>query len=544
MALKIQLAVQGGGAKLCGLLAALEAVQKLEKAGMLNVTRLAGTSAGSIAAAMYAADIDFGLIRDRLRNNGATLAALFPQPSKGQLAWAAFTGRPIVKLGPLQDQLGKIFREVGVTEFRHLKRKLIVVTTDLTNGKTHRWENDENDVVNAIIDSCAIPFYFRGPSRPNDGILLVDGGICENLPADYLRQFEDVDGMAVGVTFKPSGPGKTPTSSLGFSRALLEAAMNNSVRRAQLYLGEDRLLSLDGDIDTFDFARAISEGMDKYRYEQTEASADRFFRALCDREKGKPRKIIVEPGPESEQSATTLQRVFDLYKAQHENTKMQCREARMIVRVGAISTDKETGRPGADDLSYRLRFGAAAEPLACTAIRVTESPEMEFLGTFRPEVFDAAGKPLRTIDLLGRSKNEPSLRLYLLFFDPIIRPNDPMAPYTLQYNHQIQGLMKPMAVDGKDVIAFRTHGSVGITPKVILIALIPESVPNVGIRTSADTTGSVKGRKMTDDELRLLDLPVGPAHYALGWVGENVEAGQMFAAELYQTGFIKQPILA
>jgi hypothetical protein len=79
---------------------------------------------------------------------------------------------------------------------------------------------------------------------------------------------------------------------------------------------------------------------------------------------------------------------------------------------------------------------------------------------------------------------------------------------------------------------------------VILIALIPESVPNVGIRTSADTTGSVKGRKMTDDELRLLDLPVGPAHYALGWVGENVEAGQMFAAELYQTGFIKQPILA
>src|ERR1700733_2553135 len=55
MPVKIQLAIQGGGAKIAALMATLEAVDALQTHGVLKVTRIAGTSAGAIVGAVYAA---------------------------------------------------------------------------------------------------------------------------------------------------------------------------------------------------------------------------------------------------------------------------------------------------------------------------------------------------------------------------------------------------------------------------------------------------------------------------------------------------------
>ncbi|HEY8176290.1 MAG TPA: patatin-like phospholipase family protein [Gemmatimonadaceae bacterium] len=535
MTLRVQLAVQGGGAKLCGLLAALEAAQRLEREGVIEVTRLAGTSAGSIAAALYAANIDLAGIRQRVVDNRDKLLALFPKPAWRHLP-KVLIGRPIVDVAPLRKVLGEIFKQHSVHRFGELKKPLIVLTTDVTNGSTYPFEQLEQVVVNAIVESCAIPFYFRAPGRKGDSMLLVDGGICENLPVDALRQFEMQDGMIVGVTFRPGSPGATPNNVLSFSKALLDAAMNNSVRRAQLQLGEDRLLSLNLSVDTFDFDKALQEGMGD-TYDLTRRQAEEFFRRLADQARSSRPRIVVESGREPEESATTLQRVADLYNAQHAHVKMRYTEARLIVRVGALSIDQETGKRRPDLLQYRLKFQAESEPLACTAIHVTESPDQEFLGTMRRQVFDKAGRVRRTIDMLGRDSKQPNVRKYLLFLDPIIRPNDPEAPFTLEYSHQIRGLVAPLAETGVDTMVSRTIRAEGTTGRIYLIAMIPDTHPNFGIRRSADTTGKVKGRKLEDDELRLLELPIDPDHYALGWVGEDIEPGQVFAAELYDPNF-------
>src|SRR5438477_223460 len=50
----IQLAIQGGGAKIAALMATLEAVDSLQTSGAVKVTRIAGTSAGAIVGAVYA----------------------------------------------------------------------------------------------------------------------------------------------------------------------------------------------------------------------------------------------------------------------------------------------------------------------------------------------------------------------------------------------------------------------------------------------------------------------------------------------------------
>src|SRR5262245_43672164 len=62
----IQLAVQGGGAKLAALVAAMAAIEQLEKDGVIRVTRVAGTSAGSIVGAFFAARIPMEVVRQEL----------------------------------------------------------------------------------------------------------------------------------------------------------------------------------------------------------------------------------------------------------------------------------------------------------------------------------------------------------------------------------------------------------------------------------------------------------------------------------------------
>jgi Patatin-like phospholipase len=57
MALEVEIALQGGGARLYALLAAMKAVEDLETNGEIKVTKIDGTSAGAIAATIYAARV-------------------------------------------------------------------------------------------------------------------------------------------------------------------------------------------------------------------------------------------------------------------------------------------------------------------------------------------------------------------------------------------------------------------------------------------------------------------------------------------------------
>ena len=544
MPLRVQLAVQGGGAKLCGLLAALEAVQRLEAEGLLTVTRLAGTSAGSIAAALYAAGIDLGTIRQRIKDNQKRLVRFVPHLRKTDYG-KILLGRTVADLEPIRRILADVFDERGLIRFGDLKKPLYVIATDIHNAKTqvyggfgHGMTKSEDLIVDALVNSCAIPFYFRGPSDSNSGI--VDGGICENLPVDVLQQFEAESGIVVGITFVPTTAGASAKGIVGFCRSLLDAAMSHSVRRAQLALGSDRLLPLKLNIDTFDFERALTDGMGD-KYDLTMAQADTFFRGLAAKEAQLTAPTtVVESGVGPEESATTLQRVADLYKAQHLHVKMAYVEARMVVRVGALRQTEGAGvRP--DFLSYRVRFAAAKEPLACARVGLAAQGGTMFRGTFRKAVYDRDGRSLQTIDLVAQDKDIPDERGYLLFFDPVIQPGDSAAPFTLDYTHQVVGLMAPLANSGVDVLAFENSRAEGLTSRVILTALIPKSHPDIGIRASPRTTGKVVGREMTDQDLNGLQLAIEPDHYPVGWIGENLEPNTLFEAEIFDPHFRGAP---
>ncbi|NTW28139.1 MAG: patatin [Coriobacteriia bacterium] len=163
---RIGLALGGGavrGAAHVGVLAVLDAVG-------IKPDVIAGTSAGSVAGAAYAAGA-----------TPAEMLAILEKTSWPKLvvpAWhsklSAFeTGR----LGLLIESL------THCATFAELEIPFAAVACDLLTGK--RVDLVEGQLREAVIASTCIPGVFEPVRR--DGMLLVDGGLVDNVPVDTAR---------------------------------------------------------------------------------------------------------------------------------------------------------------------------------------------------------------------------------------------------------------------------------------------------------------------------------------------------------------------
>lgn len=227
------LVLEGGGVKGIGLAGAVLA---LDQAGY-RFQRVAGTSAGAIAAAIIAAlnkaQEPLSKLRDYLETvhfeqfmaKGHVRAAL------GGLADAEHL---LLHMGLydgdyLLNWLGGVLADIGVEHFGDLRLddadadknwtdqqrySLVVHTSDITRGKLVRlpWDYDQyglnadrERIVDAVRASMSIPFFFepvrvRVPEVIVGGVTIaagrvtwVDGGLLDNFPVDV---FDRTDGAA------------------------------------------------------------------------------------------------------------------------------------------------------------------------------------------------------------------------------------------------------------------------------------------------------------------------------------------------------------
>lgn len=236
--LRADLVLEGGGVKGIGLAGA---VIELDAAGY-QFARVAGTSAGAIAAALVAALNAAGRPLSQLHDILATVE--YPKfMDAGRLSAAThlamhmglYDGRY------LTDWLGDALRTIGVTTFGQLRLddpgadsrwspsqrySLVVHTADITRGRCVRlpWDYpaygkdgiDDLLIVDAVRASMSIPFFFEpvrfeAPAGDVDGvhydaakITWVDGGLLSNFPVEV---FDRTDGC----------PSRWPTIGLKLS---------------------------------------------------------------------------------------------------------------------------------------------------------------------------------------------------------------------------------------------------------------------------------------------------------------------------------------
>ena len=189
------LVLSGGGAR--GF-AHVGAIKALAEVG-IKPDIVAGVSAGSIAAVMYAAGIEPDKMLELFLNARFSDFCELGVPKDGFFTLDRF----------------KAFlrRNIPYANLEDLPITTVVGATDLDNGRKVAFET--GPIAERVVASCSIPIVFK-PVKIN-GVRHVDGGVLHNLPAWTIR---DRCKYLIGVNCSPLS--KTPVSN-----SLIDIAMRS-----------------------------------------------------------------------------------------------------------------------------------------------------------------------------------------------------------------------------------------------------------------------------------------------------------------------------
>lgn len=160
----------------------------------VSVSRLTGTSMGSLVASFYA----YGL-------SGATIQAIAEE-----LRWPHLTSISVSRLGFLSmKKLENTLRKhIGDARIEDAPIPVAFLAADITTGELVVL--DRGDAASAAVASASVPGIFTPVER--EGRLLVDGGIIENLPVSPLldQGLDCLVGVDVHIGRRFHQPGNLP----------------------------------------------------------------------------------------------------------------------------------------------------------------------------------------------------------------------------------------------------------------------------------------------------------------------------------------------
>ncbi len=191
---KTGLCLGGGGARAFAHIGALKAL--MEEG--LTFDMVAGTSAGSLISALFAAGISI----DEMENvaNKINLKDIR----------SGFAPNDPLKIGAIVRNL------VGDMRIENLSMPLYIVAVDLVNPRQIIF--DRGLLYEAVSASCAVPVFFKPLVKGK--MHLVDGGLLNNIPADVLRMMGADNVVTVDIN-STRGSGTDSTAMIDVAKATL-----------------------------------------------------------------------------------------------------------------------------------------------------------------------------------------------------------------------------------------------------------------------------------------------------------------------------------
>ena len=137
----------------------------------IKIDYLAGTSAGSLIAALYSSGLELD-----------DMVEILPK-----LRWKNFVGFKISRQGifsskPLYEFVNNL---VGNKTFKQLNIETSILATDILKGEPVIFNQPDMEVATAVRASTSFPGVYS-PFEYN-GSFLIDGGACANVPAQVVK---------------------------------------------------------------------------------------------------------------------------------------------------------------------------------------------------------------------------------------------------------------------------------------------------------------------------------------------------------------------
>lgn len=264
--IKLKLAFQGGGAKLAALVECAAQIQELQRAGKVEIVSLAGTSAGSIVAALVACDFNFSIAKERISKLFATLESdLLVERKFFSKTFGAvknvYNGETLYKPKALKNFVDGLFSEYidGSTVFSELELPLSVVVTDLStrSKKTFSSQLTPNEkVLESVVYSCFLPLIFHAHSSST---YYVDGGLCENLPVEEFDICDGIYNVAIGFDDELIETFDGFDGVKDYLERVISSSINHGVRRSENSVKCHAIIRLSPSVGTLDFKNAIDK---------------------------------------------------------------------------------------------------------------------------------------------------------------------------------------------------------------------------------------------------------------------------------------------
>jgi predicted acylesterase/phospholipase RssA len=255
----IQVVFQGGGAKLCALMAVCSLLEEYEGKGIIKVNRVAGSSAGAIAAVMCASLVTIDEYKTRLKSVAPVYIRKMDISKIPGYSRVALFGTPYFNTFRLEDFFRDLFcsKPDAPKTLNKLRMDAEVYATNIYSLAAHPAPANEAIPI-ALANSCRIPYVFSGYKSDNHQ---VDGGLALNLPVDHLKNEQSSLGTVIGISFLSTFGSASFGNVLNYTGQLFSAAIQSNVDRSKMLLGEENVFSIPTSIGTFDFADALNEGL-------------------------------------------------------------------------------------------------------------------------------------------------------------------------------------------------------------------------------------------------------------------------------------------
>lgn len=257
MAFRLNVSFQGGGSFLAAMLPVAHAISDAHSEKHIELEGVAGSSAGSVAAALLAGGADFVALREyylkSMKEDAEKAAGQFYGPiGTGGFIKALINlalGKDLIRSSELEVFFKEIFKQ-GKVELEVLeggvsrplnvkdfskggKPKLIVTRSGLELGRLDM--PSEGELIPLLVDSCSIPFLLRNFKSARQHAY-VDGGLCENLPISGF----DLEGESsiLAVSISSLIEESNDFSLLSFPLKLFSTAINQNVIKSKEIVGE------------------------------------------------------------------------------------------------------------------------------------------------------------------------------------------------------------------------------------------------------------------------------------------------------------------
>lgn len=177
---KICLVLGGGGSKGLAHIGVIKALVEAD----IEITQIAGTSAGALIGGLYAANPDYHQLESIVNELN------YLEIAKVLIDWPIKSG--LVRGQKLEKFLDKM---CGQKRIEDLPLKFRAVCSDIVTGEKYVFS--QGKLATAIRASCSIPAVFS-PLK-HDGKILIDGGAVDPIPVSEVFPGQDEKIVAVGL---------------------------------------------------------------------------------------------------------------------------------------------------------------------------------------------------------------------------------------------------------------------------------------------------------------------------------------------------------